>query len=131
MNILSVIGSFIMIFALLSYGIGAISIVRFRFLSRWVLFFLTLGLILDLVAVGFMIAGSNNSPFNPHGVIGYTAILGMSVNVVLLWKEYRIKGIGSLISRKIILFSKYAYLWWLIVYIAGSIMKLFFNEEGI
>ena len=124
MNILSVIGSFIITFALLSYGIGFISVLRFKLLTTWVIIFLTLGLILDIVAVCFMIAGSDNSPFSLHGIIGYIALLIMLVNVILIWKEYQLKGLDSQISLKIVRYTKFAYLWWLIIYFAGSMMIL-------
>ena len=124
MNILSVIGSFIITFALLSYGIGSISVMRFKLLTRWVILFLTLGLFLDIVAIGFMIAGSHNSPFSLHGIIGYIALLAMLINVILIWREYRLKGIDSQISFKIVRYTKFAYLWWLIIYFAGSVMIL-------
>ncbi len=124
MNILSIIGAFIITFALLSYGIGSISVMRFKIITRWVLIYISLGLLLDITAVGFMIAGSDNSPFNLHGIIGYTAILCMLVNVILLWKEFKEKGINSKISRNVIRYTKYAYLWWLIVYFTGSLLVI-------
>ena len=124
MNIISVIGSFIITFALLSYGIGSISIVRFKLLTRWVILFMTLGLVLDIIAVGFMIAGSDNSPFSLHGFIGYLALLTMFINVILIWREYRRNGLESEISSKIVRYTKIAYLWWLIIYLVGSVMIL-------
>ncbi len=122
MNILSIIGACVITFTLLSYGIGSISIIRFRLITRSVLIFLTLGLIFDIVAVSLMIAGSDNSPFNLHGIIGYTAILSMLINLILVWKEFKAKGINSKISSNVVQYTKYAYLWWLIVYFAGSLL---------
>lgn len=124
MDILSIIGSFVIIFSLLSYGIGSISVIRFKQLTRAVLFFLTLGLILDVVAFSFMIAGSENSPFSRHGIIGYIAFLAMFVNVVILWKEYRVNGLDSIIPKNVVRYTKIAYLLWLIIYFAGSAMIL-------
>jgi len=124
MNIISVIGSFIITFALLSYGIGSISIVRFKLLTKWVILFMTLGLVLDIIAVGFMIAGSDNSLFSFHGFIGYLALLAMFINVILIWREYRRNGLESEISSKIVRYTKIAYLWWLIIYLVGSVMIL-------
>lgn len=124
MNILSIIGAFIITFALLSYGIGCISVIRFKLLSTWVLTFLTLGLILDIGAVGFMIAGSGDTPFNLHGLLGYSGILVMLINVILIWKVYLANGIDSKMSVKIVRYTKYAYLWWLIVYFTGSLLVI-------
>ncbi len=124
MTLLSVIGSFIITFSLLSYGIGAISVVRFRFLSKWVLIFLSSGLLLDLIAIGFMMLGSNNSPFRLHGILGFSALLAMLLNVIIMWREFWTKGMNSKIPRKVVGYTKYAYLWWLIIYFAASIMVL-------
>jgi len=124
MSNLSIIGAFIITFSLLAYGIGCISVIRFKLLSPWVLLFLTLGLLLDIVAVSFMITGSNNSPFNLHGLLGYSGILLMLINVIFIWKEYRVKGINSKLSKNIVRYTKYAYLWWLIVYFTGSLLVI-------
>ena len=122
MSVLSIIGACIITFALLSYGIGSISLIRFKLITPWVLIFLSLGLILDIAAVSFMIAGSDNSPFNFHGFVGYTAMLSMLINVLLVWKEFKVNGINSKVSFNVIRYTKFAYLWWLIVYFAGSLM---------
>lgn len=124
MDILSIIGAFIIIVALLSYGIGSISVIRFKQLTRSVLLFITLGLLLDVIAFSFMIAGSENSPFSLHGIIGYIAFLAMLVNVVILWKEYRVNGLDSIIPKNTVRYTKFAYLLWLIIYFAGSVMIL-------
>ncbi len=124
MNVLSIVGAFIITFALLSYGIGSISIMRFKLMTPGVLFFLTLGLILDIAAVSFMIAGSDNSPFNIHGILGYSAVLLMLINVILVWKEYLGKGKNARISKFLVKYTRYAYFWWLIVYFTGSLLVI-------
>lgn len=124
MNILSIVGAFIITFALLSYGTACISIIRFKLMTPLVIIFLTLGLILDITAVGFMMAGSENSPFGLHGILGFTAILSMLINVVIIWKAYLKNGINVRIPKKIVTYSKFAYLWWLIAYFTGSLLVI-------
>ena len=77
MNPLSLTGAFIISFALLSYGVSSISIQRFRLITPSVLIALTLGVLLDITAVGFMIAGSGLLPISLHGFLGFVVMLTM------------------------------------------------------
>jgi hypothetical protein len=58
MNFLAVVGAFIITLSLLSYGIGIIAVVRFKIVTPGILVFLTLGVILDFIAVIMMIINS-------------------------------------------------------------------------
>ncbi len=122
MNPLSLIGAFVITFALLSYGIGSISVQHFRLISRGVLIFLTLGVLLDFGAIIFMISGSNKGIFSFHGILGYSATLTMVIDVALIWRCYVRNGLDSGIKKSILLYSKISYGWWLIVYITGSLL---------
>lgn len=122
MNPLSLIGAFVITLALLSYGIGSISIQHFKLATRGVLFFLTLGVLLDIAAIIFMISGSNRGVFSFHGIIGYSATLTMVIDMALIWRCYFRNGLDSIIDKSVLLYSKIAYGWWLIVYITGSLL---------
>jgi hypothetical protein len=124
MNFLAVVGAFIITLALLSYGIGSIAVVRFKIVTQGVLIFLTLGVLLDFIAVVFMIIGSSKGPFTLHGYLGYSAMLTMIINLILVWRWYLKNGFDTIISNWIILYSKIAYAWWLIVYITGSLLVI-------
>lgn len=122
MNILSIIGAFIITIALLLYGIGSIAVQRFRQVTSGVLIFLTLGVLFDFVAVAFMIIGSTKGAFTYHGILGYSATLTMVIDMILVWRGYFKNGLDSMIKKSVILYSKFAYGWWLIAYITGSII---------
>ncbi len=124
MNLLAVIGAFIITLALLSYGIGSIAVVRFKIVTPGILIFLTLGVLLDFVAVSMMIINSQKSVFSLHGLLGYSAMLTMIVNVVLIWRCFLKKGFDSVISNPVVVYSKIAYAWWLTAYITGSILVI-------
>ncbi len=124
MNFLAIIGAFVITLSLLSYGISTIAIQRFKQLSWWILLFLTLGVILDIVAVTFMIINSDRSAFTAHGILGYTATLTMLIDVGLIWWCYFKNGLDSVIKKSILLYSKIAYAWWLIAYITGSLLVI-------
>lgn len=124
MNSLSIVGAFIITLALLSYGIGSIAIQRFKIVTPGVLIFLTLGVFLDFLAVTLMIIGSSNGAFTPHGILGYTAMLTMIINLILIYYWFFKHGYDSIISKLILEYSKIAYAWWLIAYITGSLLVI-------
>ena len=125
MKLISLIGAFVVTLALLSYGIGSISLQRFKLVSKSVLWFLFIGTLLDIVAATCMIIGSQNTPFTKHGFLGYSAFLVMLVVLVLVWKVYKAKGLNAVINKPLHLYVKLAYGWWLIAYITGSVMIIF------
>lgn len=124
MNILSIIGAFIITLALLSYGIGSISVQRFKTVTPGAVLFISFGVVLDIIAVVFMISGSRNTPFSLHGFLGYSAILTMVVDLFFIWRSYRKNGWDSVISKPLITYSKIAYAWWIIAYITGSLLVI-------
>jgi len=120
MNPLAIIGAFIITLALLSYGVGSIAVQRFKIVTPGILIFLTLGVLLDFVAVSLMIIGSSKGAFTLHGILGYSATLTMLIDVSLVWRSYFKNGLDSIINNSILLYSKIAYAWWVIAYITGS-----------
>lgn len=124
MNKLSIIGASIVTLALISYTIGILSEQFTKKMIPRVLVFITLGVILDVTATIFMILGSRNSPFTPHGFIGYSALVVMMVELVRIWRTYRRSGIRSDIPKGLHLYSRYAYIWWVVAYITGSLLAM-------
>lgn len=124
MNPISITGAFIITIALLSYGIGSISLQRFKMVSPGVLLFLTAGVILDIAGTILMIVGSKNTPFTLHGCIGYSALLAMLTDLILIWLVYSKKGLNTFVSKYLYLYSKIAYGWWVIAYITGSLLVI-------
>jgi hypothetical protein len=122
MNKLVMIGSTIVFFALLFYSIGIFTEQKKKSVVPRVLWFLTLGIIFDITATGFMIAGSSKGLFTLHGLIGYSSLLGMLIDNILIW-QLRIKnGIGSVVPDSIHKYSRYAYIWWIIAFVTGGLL---------
>jgi len=124
MNTLSIIGASIVTLALISYSIGILSEQFKKKLIPRVLIFITLGVALDITATIFMILGSKNSPFTYHGFIGYSALLVMLIELVRIWRTYSKLGMGAAVPRGVHLYSRYAYIWWVIAYITGSLLAM-------
>lgn len=122
MNLLAIIGAFVITLSFLAYGIGSISLVRFKIVGRIVLTFLTLGVILDLVAIYLMILGSKGTPFTLHGLLGGVAFFVMFVESIWCWKLYLNYGRDFKAGKSHIVYTKVAYLFWVVAYFTGSLL---------
>ena len=108
--------------ALMFYAIGAITEQRKKRVTPRVLIFLTAGVSLDITSTGLMIAGSGNIPITVHGMIGYSALLVMLVDAILIWR-YWLKNKAAEVPRKLHLYTRFAFGWWVIAYVAGAIIS--------
>lgn len=122
MNPLLIAGSIIVTAALASYSIAIITEQVKKSLGRTTLIFITAGILLDIAATLFMIIGSPNSPFTLHGFLGYSALAVMLIDSILIWRSYLQNGLNSTLSKSLHLYSRYAYLWWVVAYITGGLL---------
>ena len=125
MNTYIQIGTTVVIFALISYSIGIISEQRSHILSKRVIGFVSLGVILDITATIFMIVGSSKSGFTLHGFIGYSSLLGMLLDASFMWMRIAKYGMDKEVSRFLHLYSRYAYIWWVLAFITGGLLVAF------
>ncbi len=123
MNPTLMAGTAIVTVALIAYSIAVINEQRKRKISGFVLFFLTAGICLDITATVFMIIGSHRIPITFHGVLGYSALAGMLTDTVLIWKT-RLRKTET-VSKKLHIYTRIAYLWWVIAYFAGGFIAMF------
>jgi len=125
MNPLLQAGTTIVIFALISYSIAIISEQRKGILSVRVLTFLTLGVLLDITATTFMILGSAKGGFTLHGFIGYSSLLAMTIDAVFMWRFKSKSGYNVQVPKTLHLYSRYAYIWWVLAFITGGLLVAF------
>lgn len=126
MNALLLTGTIIVFFALGSYSIAIITEQRKKLILRKVLLFLTLGVLLDITATTFMILGSTKG-ITFHGFLGYTSLAGMFTDAVLIWRLRLKNGMGAAVPKKLHLYSRYAYTWWVLAFITGGLLVAFRN----
>ncbi len=122
MNPTLIIGMAIVTGALIFYSIAVITEQRKKFLSSFIMTCLTIGIVLDVTATACMIAGSRNLPFTAHGVLGYSALLAMLIDTILTWRHWKSVNISQPVPRGLHLYTRFAYLWWVLAYFAGGLI---------
>ncbi len=126
MNTFLMAGMSIVILALASYTIGIFTVQKFKIISKKVLTYLTIGVILDIIATACMIIGSQNHPFTLHGFIGYSALAFMMSDTLLLWNFRNKNGLNCSVSSKLLKYSLFAYGWWVVAFISGALIAMVF-----
>jgi len=112
------------IIALVLYSIGFAKEQRKKLISSRVLLFYTLGVFFDISATTLMIMGSSKG-FTFHGFIGYSSLLGMSIDTFLLWRQNLKKGPYMKVSKGLHIYSRIAYIWWVAAFITGGLLVAF------
>jgi hypothetical protein len=125
MNIFSKIGATIVIFALASYSIAIITEQKKRLVNRLILTFLTIGIILDIIATTFMIIGSSHGAFTLHGILGYSSLTAMLIDTILIWRFSRKNTSETLVPTALHVYSLGAYMWWVAAFITGLLLVIF------
>jgi hypothetical protein len=118
-------GTVIVTVALVAYSIFFFTEQRQRVLTPFVVTALTLGILLDITSTGVMIIGSRNIPITVHGVLGYSALTGMLVDTLLIWRHWRSGQKSAPISKGLQWYTRFAYGWWVVAYIAGGLLAAF------
>jgi len=122
MKIYSIIGSMVVMVALVFYSIGFVKEQRKKLVTSRVLLFFTIGVLLDITATTLMILGSSKGGLTIHGIIGYSSLLGMSIDTILLWRHNLKQIPGKEVSPKLHIYSRFAYGWWVIAFITGGVL---------
>ncbi len=122
MKTASMIGSMIVIIALVFYTTGFVNEQRKKLVTSRILFFYTIGVTLDITATIFMIIGSSKGMLTLHGFIGYSSLLGMLTDTVLLWRYNLKEGPDKNVNKGLHLYSRIAYTWWVIAFITGGLL---------
>jgi hypothetical protein len=122
MKTASMVGSLIVTIALVFYSIGYTKEKRRQMVTSRVLLYYTMGLTLDITATIFMIIGSSKGMLTVHGFIGYSSLLGMLADTFIFWRHFLKQGSEKIVSRRVQLYSRIAYSWWVIAYITGGLL---------
>jgi hypothetical protein len=130
MKTISMIASFIVTIALVFYSIGFSKESKRKLITGRVLMFYTIGVCLDITATILMIIGSSKGMLTVHGMIGYSSLLGMLTDTILLWNHNKKKGADTEVSRSLHIYSRIAFMWWVIAYITGGLLVAISKMKG-
>lgn len=119
MNSIILTGVITVQFALIFYTIFIINEHKKKKAANIVLYSLTIAVIFDLIATGSMMAGTDKTYFTLHGIIGYSALLMMIIDAVLIWRHKIQKGAEEAFSKGLNIYSKVAYAWWVVAFLNG------------
>lgn len=106
--------------ALIAYTVGTVGQQRARRVTGSVVGFLTVGVVLDVVATVFMILGSGKI-LSIHGLLGYSALAGMLIEVWIAWR-WRMKQGEAPITNGMALYARAAYAYWVIAFLSGGLL---------
>ena len=123
MNSILIKAVVVVTFALAFYSIGVITEQRKSFISKTILFFLTAGVTFDISSTVLMITGSANIPFTVHGMLGYSALTVMLIDIILIWRHW-IKAKGDPVPKGLNIYTRLAYCWWVVAYFAGAAISM-------
>jgi hypothetical protein len=130
MKTVSMIASFVVTLALIFYSIGFSKENRKKLVTGQVLLFYTIGVCLDITATILMIIGSSKGMLTVHGMIGYSSLLGMLIDTILLWRYNLSHGPDTEVSRGLRIYTGIAFTWWVIAYITGGLLVAISKMRG-
>lgn len=116
------VASTIVTLALIFYSIAIITEQRKKIISNFILTFLVIGVLFDISATIMMIIGSSKSGVTFHGLLGYSALTVMLIDAILLLRLKAKEGIGAEVPKALHLYSRFAYAWWVIAYVTGTLI---------
>lgn len=129
MNPILMAGVIIVQVALISYGAGVFLEQRGRRVTTAVLALLTVGVVADITATACMILGTTKSLWTLHGILGYSALAAMVVDTVRIWR-HRLNAGDAEVPKGLHVYSRYAYLWWVVAYITGAALVAMERRGG-
>jgi hypothetical protein len=130
MKTVSIIASIIVTIALIFYSVGFAKENRRKLVTGNVLLFYTIGVCLDIISTILMIIGSSKGMLTVHGIIGYSSLLGMLTDTILLWRHNMRGGSDVQVGRGLQLYSRIAFTWWIIAYITGGLLVAINKMNG-
>lgn len=115
--------------ALTLYTVANLKERRSRRATAGVLGFFTVALSFDVIATVLMILASRGQGVSVHGVLGYSALAFMLVDVSLLWRHRGRRGEAP-VPAGLHRYSLASYLYWVVAYFAGAALVMAARRAG-
>ena len=115
--------------ALVLYTIGAVKELRARRATLGVCCTLASGVAFDVAATVLMILATRARGLTVHGALGYSALAGMAINTLLMWRHRRRAGAVPL-GDGLHQYSRLAYVYWVLAYFTGAALVMMSRRAG-
>jgi len=125
MKTIIIVGILLVNLALILYSIAIIPVIIKKTLLKFTFPAFFLGIVCDLSATICMVIGSTHTALSRHGLIGYSALAFMILDVVLLFR-FKAKNVEkTTLPPRMYDFTKMVYFWWLVAYASGAFIIMF------
>jgi hypothetical protein len=114
---------------LVLYTIGALKELRARRATRSVCGTFTAGVLFDVTATVLMILATQRGGLTVHGVLGYSALAGMTTDTILMWR-HRLRTGAEPLGKGLHLYSRLAYVYWVLAYFTGAALVMMSRRAG-
>ncbi len=118
------VGTATITLSLVLYSMGMIPALKNRLITKKITWFLTIGLVSELIAVSCMAIGSTQPITTPHGLIGLGGIIIMISIVLFSWKSILSNQHDYLLDEKAHIYYQSAYIIWVIAYFTGAFVGM-------
>jgi len=115
--------------ALVLYTIGALKELRTRRSTLGVCGTFSAGVVFDVTATVLMILATQRGGLTVHGVLGYSALAGMTTDTFLMWR-HRSRAGTELLGKRLHLYSRLAYVYWVVAYFTGAALVMMSRRAG-
>lgn len=125
MSYVIVAGVLLIHFAFIFYTVFILKEHKYKRATNGLLLFITLAVSFDISATVCMMIGTTKEYFTLHGSLGYSALLIMIIDTILIWKHKINYGSEEHFSSNLNKYSKFAYIIWIIAFATGEYLALF------
>jgi hypothetical protein len=115
--------------ALVLYTIGAWKELRARRATPGVCGTFAAGVAFDVAATVLMILATRRGSLTVHGLLGYSALAGMSTDTFLMWR-HRLRVGTAPLGGRLHLYSRIAYVYWVVAYFTGAALVMMSRQAG-
>ena len=110
--------------ALILYSVFFYKERKYKRATNGLLIFITLAVSFDISATVCMMIGAKEMFFTLHGMLGYTALLIMIIDAILIWKHKIKFGSETQFSNNLNRYSMFAYIVWIVAFATGEYLAI-------
>ena len=118
-------GGILITLTLLLYGLGTVTVQRFKIVTRAILWFYMISSIMHISAYVIIASYRPDMKVEYHGIMSFISMFVLFTDTFNVWRFYFKHGRNSFFTKRILTFSKIAYAYWVFTYFVASIKLLF------